>query len=164
MGNPSLSTTCCWIVSPSENSSTAPGLSSSVCLLTSDSLRLICSRNRPHLLTPDASRTPARCRGGASVSADAPNLNEKAFEAVEKWRSRPLTCGYPYVFMDGIHLKRLWGGGSFENVAVMVVVSVDDDGHCEVTRCAPGARRSAARPRRGTPPRWRASGPRGRPR
>lgn len=28
----------------------------------------------------------------------------------------------PYVFIDGIYLKRLWGG-SFENVAVMVAAS-----------------------------------------
>lgn len=49
--NPSLSTTCCWVVLPSKNSSTALGLFSSACLLTSDSLRLICSRNRLYSLT-----------------------------------------------------------------------------------------------------------------
>ena len=39
---------------------------------------------------------------GASVSASTvSNLNEKAFEAVEEWRCRPLTCAYPYVFVDG---------------------------------------------------------------
>ena len=44
---------------------------------------------------------------GASVSVSAAtvsNLNERAFEAVEEWRSRPLTRPYPYVFVDGIHL------------------------------------------------------------
>ena len=42
---------------------------------------------------------------GSSVSAaTVSNLNERAFEAVEEWRSRPLTCDYPYVFVDGIHL------------------------------------------------------------
>ena len=35
---------------------------------------------------------------GASVSAaTVSNLNEKAFESVERWRSRPLTRAYPYV-------------------------------------------------------------------
>lgn len=44
---------------------------------------------------------------GSSVSAAmVSNLNDKAFEAVEEWRSRPLTCGFSYVFIDGIHLKR----------------------------------------------------------
>lgn len=65
---------------------------------------------------------------GASVSASTvSNLSDKAFEAVEEWRSRPLTRKYPYVFVDGIYLKRSWGG-SFENVAVMVAIGVNDDG------------------------------------
>ena len=50
---------------------------------------------------------------GASVSAaTVSNLNDKAFEAVEEWRSRPLTRSYPYVFVDGIYLKRAWAAPS----------------------------------------------------
>lgn len=75
---------------------------------------------------------------GASVSAaTVSNLNEKALEAVEEWRSGPLTCKYPYVFIDGIYLRRSWGG-SFENVAVMVAIGVNDDGHREVIGAAEG--------------------------
>ena len=38
---------------------------------------------------------------GSTVSAaTVSNLNEKAFESVEEWRCRPLTCDYPYVFTD----------------------------------------------------------------
>lgn len=75
---------------------------------------------------------------GASVSAaTVSNLNEQAFEAVEERRSRPLTCKYPYVFIDGVYLKRSWGG-SFENAAVMVATGVDDDGHREVIGAAEG--------------------------
>lgn len=75
---------------------------------------------------------------GASVSAGTvSNLNEKAFEAVEQWRSRPLTCAYPYVYVDGIYLKRSWGG-SFENVAVMVAIGVNEDGHREIIGAAEG--------------------------
>lgn len=75
---------------------------------------------------------------GARVSAaTVSNWNEKAFEAVEKWRSRPLACKYPYVFIDGIYLRRSWGG-SFENVAVMVAIGVNDDGHREVIGAAEG--------------------------
>ena len=33
--------------------------------------------------------------------------------------------------MDGIYLKRSWGG-SYENVAVMVAIGVNDDGYREV--------------------------------
>lgn len=57
---------------------------------------------------------------GAGVSAGTvSNLNEKAFAAVEEWRCRPLACEYPYPYVDGIYLKRSWGG-SCGNVAVMV--------------------------------------------
>ena len=48
---------------------------------------------------------------GSSVSAaTVSNLNEKAFAAVEEWRNRPLVRAYPYVYVDGIYLKRSWGG------------------------------------------------------
>ncbi len=75
---------------------------------------------------------------GASVSAaTASNLSEKAFEAVEERRSRPLTRSYPHVFVDGIYLKRSWGG-AFENVAVMAAIGVNDDGYREVIGAAEG--------------------------
>lgn len=75
---------------------------------------------------------------GSTVSAaTVSNLNDKAFEAVEKWRSRPLICPYPYVFVDGIYLKRSWGG-SFENVAIMVAIGVNDDGYREIIGAAEG--------------------------
>ncbi len=58
---------------------------------------------------------------GSSVSASTvSNLNERAFASVEEWRNRPLDRAYPYACVDGIYLKRSWGG-SYENVAVMVV-------------------------------------------
>ena len=75
---------------------------------------------------------------GSSVSAaTVSNLNEKAFEAVEAWRNRPLERAYPYVYVDGIYLKRSWGG-SYENVAVMVAIGVNDDGYREVIGAAEG--------------------------
>lgn len=64
---------------------------------------------------------------GSSVPASTvSNLNEKAFKAVERWRSRPFERAYPYVYVDGIYLRRSWGG-SYENVAVMVAIGVNDD-------------------------------------
>lgn len=51
---------------------------------------------------------------GSSVSAaTVSNLNEKAFASVEEWRNRPLERAYPYVYVDGIYLKRSWGGASW---------------------------------------------------
>jgi len=82
---------------------------------------------------------------GASVSAaTVSNLNDKAFEAVEEWRSRPLTRPHPYVFVDGIYLKRSWGG-AFENVAVMVAIGVNDDGYREVIGATEGFTESSER-------------------
>ena len=75
---------------------------------------------------------------GAGVSAGTvSNLNEKAYKSVEEWRSRPLSGKYPYVFVDGIYLKRSWGG-SYENVSVMVAIGVDGDGRREIIGCAEG--------------------------
>ena len=75
---------------------------------------------------------------GASVPAGTvSNLNEKAFESIEEWRNRPLTCEYRYVYVDGIYLKRAWGG-AVENVAVMVAIGVNDDGYREIIGAAEG--------------------------
>lgn len=75
---------------------------------------------------------------GSSVSASTvSNLNERAFASVEEWRNRPLERAYPYVYVDGIYLKRSWGG-SYENVAVMVAIGVNDDGYREVIGAAEG--------------------------
>jgi putative transposase len=75
---------------------------------------------------------------GAKASAGTVfNLNEKAFAAVEEWRSRPLKGEYPYVYVDGIYLKRSWGK-SYENVAVMIAIGVNRDGYREIIGCAEG--------------------------
>ena len=60
------------------------------------------------------------------------NLNKKAYENIEKWRNRPLSGGsYPYVYVDGIFLKRCWGG-EFENVSILVAIGVNEDGYREM--------------------------------
>ena len=75
---------------------------------------------------------------GSSVSAaTVSNLNEKAFASVEEWRNRPLERAYPYVYVDGIYLKRSWGGAC-GNVAVMIAIGVNDDGYREVAGAAEG--------------------------
>ena len=38
------------------------------------------------------------------------NLNKKAYEHIEIWRTRPLSGDYPYVSVDSVYLKRSWGG------------------------------------------------------
>ena len=58
---------------------------------------------------------------GIKVSpATISELNKKAYVHIEDWRNRPLQGGrYLYVYVDGIYLRRNWGG-EYENVAVLV--------------------------------------------
>lgn len=59
-------------------------------------------------------------------------LNKKAYVHIEEWRNRPLQGGkYPYVYVDGIYLRRNWGG-EFENVSILVALGVNEDGYREV--------------------------------
>src|SRR6476469_8212094 len=58
-------------------------------------------------------------------------LNQKIYQQIEAWRNRPIERHYPYVFLDGIWLKRSWGG-EVKNVAVLVAIGVADDGHRDI--------------------------------
>lgn len=65
-------------------------------------------------------------------------LNKKAYVHIEDWRNRPLQGGkYPYVYVDGIYLKRNWGG-EFENVSILVAIGVNEYGYREVLGAAEG--------------------------
>ena len=59
------------------------------------------------------------------------DLNRKIYERVETWRSRPIESEHPYVYLDGICLKRSWGG-EVRNVSVLVAIGVGSDGYREV--------------------------------
>lgn len=75
---------------------------------------------------------------GTRVSAGTVSkLNQKVYGRIEEWRSRPLLMSYPYVYLDGIYLKRNWGG-SYENVAILVAMAVNSDGQREVIGAAEG--------------------------
>lgn len=65
------------------------------------------------------------------------NLNKKAYEHIEEWRCRPLTSDYPYVYVDGIYLKRSWGG-EVQNVSILVAVGVNEEGSREILGAAEG--------------------------
>ena len=66
------------------------------------------------------------------------NLNQKAYVHIEEWRNRKLTSEeYPYVFVDGIYLKRSWGG-AIENIAILVAIAVNREGYREVIGAAEG--------------------------
>ena len=58
-------------------------------------------------------------------------LNQKIYAQIETWRNRPIEGEHPYVYLDGIWLKRSWGG-EVKNVAVLVAIGVRADGYREI--------------------------------
>ena len=50
---------------------------------------------------------------------------------------------YPYVYVDGIYLRRNWGG-EFENVSILVALGVNEDGYREVIGAAEGMKEDKA--------------------
>ncbi len=58
-------------------------------------------------------------------------LNQKIYVQIEAWRNRPIDGEHAYVYMDGIWLKRSWGG-EVKNVAVLVAIGVRSDGYREI--------------------------------
>ncbi len=82
---------------------------------------------------------------GSKVSPSTiSELNKKAYANIEQWRNRDLGgVTYPYVYVDGIYLKRNWGG-SYENVAVLAAIGVDENGYREVLGAAEGMKEDKA--------------------
>ncbi|PJZ59730.1 IS256 family transposase [Leptospira adleri] len=66
-------------------------------------------------------------------------LNQKVFVQIDEWRIRPLTDEYPYVYLDGLYLKKSWGG-EVRNVAILVAIGVNSEGYREVLGSMEGAR------------------------
>jgi transposase-like protein len=52
---------------------------------------------------------------------------EDVLNDIEEWRIAPFEGGHPYVYLDGIWLKRAWGG-EVRNVSLLVAVGVNRDG------------------------------------
>jgi putative transposase len=81
---------------------------------------------------------------GTKVSAGTvSNLNKKVYSHIETWRNRPLKGKYPYVYVDGIYLKRNWGG-EYENVSILIAMAVNEDGYREVIGAAEGMKEDTA--------------------
>jgi putative transposase len=76
--------------------------------------------------------------GGMRVSAGTvSDLNQKLYERIEQWRNAPIPGEHPYVYLDGICLKRSWAG-EVRNVSVLVAVGVGQDGFREILGVAEG--------------------------
>ena len=77
---------------------------------------------------------------GTRVSPSAVSeLNQKIYAQIEAWRNRPIEGRHAYVYLDGIWLKRSWGG-EVKNVAVLVAIGVREDGYREILGVAEGVK------------------------
>lgn len=75
---------------------------------------------------------------GTKVSSGTiSNLNKKVYEHIETWRTRKLEGKYPYVYVDGVYLKRSWGG-EVQNVSILVAIGVNQDSCCEIIGATEG--------------------------
>ena len=77
---------------------------------------------------------------GTRVSAGVVSkLNKQVYEKIEAWRTSPITGRYPYVYLDGIVLKRTWSD-EIRNVSILVAFGVNEDGYREMLGAAEGAK------------------------
>jgi len=67
------------------------------------------------------------------------DLNQQIYQRIEAWRNEPITGEHPYVYLDGIWLKRSWGG-EVRNVSVLVAIGVDQEGFRDVLGVAEGTK------------------------
>jgi transposase-like protein len=72
-------------------------------------------------------------------SGTVSQLNQKIYKQIEQWRQRPIEGEHRYVYLDGISLKRSWGG-EVRNVSVLVAVGVNKEGYRDILGIAEGAK------------------------
>ena len=58
---------------------------------------------------------------------------------IEAWRNRPIEGEHPYVYLDGIVLKRSWAG-EVRNVSLLVAIGVNESGYREILGICEGAK------------------------
>ena len=77
---------------------------------------------------------------GARVSpSTVSELNKKIYARIEEWRNRPISGEHTYLYLDGLWMKRSWGG-EVHNVSVLVAVGVNEHGYREVLGVSEGSK------------------------
>ena len=66
-------------------------------------------------------------------------LNKKIYKTIEEWRMRAIEGEHPYVYLDGIVLKRSWGG-EVRRVSVLVAIGINGEGYREILGVAEGGK------------------------
>jgi transposase-like protein len=67
------------------------------------------------------------------------NLNKKIYAKIEAWRNRRIEGEHPYLYLDGIVMKRTWAG-EVRNVSLLVASAVNFEGFREILRICEGAK------------------------
>jgi transposase-like protein len=67
------------------------------------------------------------------------NLNKKISAKIEEWRHRPIEGKHPYLYLDGIVMKRTWAG-EVRNVSLLVASAVNSEGYREILGICAGAK------------------------
>lgn len=70
-------------------------------------------------------------------------LNKRIYATIEAWRNRPIAGEHPYLYLDGIVLKRTWAG-EVRNVSLLVAIGVNSDGYREILGIVEGAKEDKA--------------------
>ena len=76
-------------------------------------------------------------------SGTVSNLNKKVYKHIERWRTQPIEGSFAYVYLDGIVLKRSWGG-EIKNVSVLAAIGVDGDGFRRILGVSEGHKEDKA--------------------
>ncbi|MEY9365286.1 putative transposase [Bradyrhizobium yuanmingense] len=67
------------------------------------------------------------------------NLNKKIYTKIEAWRNRRIEGEHPYLYLDGIVMKRSWAG-EVRNVSLLVASAVNAEGFREILGICEGAK------------------------
>lgn len=67
------------------------------------------------------------------------NLNKKIYVKIEAWRHRKIEGDHPYLYLDGIVMKRTWAG-EVRNVSLLVASGVNSEGYREILGICEGAK------------------------
>jgi transposase-like protein len=67
------------------------------------------------------------------------DLNKKIYKRIEAWRNQAIVGEHPYVYLDGIVMKRTWAG-EVRNVSLLVAIGVNADGYREILGICEGAK------------------------
>ena len=70
-------------------------------------------------------------------SGTVSRLNQKIYRHIEAWRNRAIEGEFPYLYLDGVILKRSWAG-EIRNISVLVAIGIGTDGFRHILGVAEG--------------------------